>query len=272
MGLNDAFSNVLKSKKAQLFLIGGGSFAIGVAVGYFSTNRLLEKRYEELVAKEREDAKTYYQRRDKTGIYSDPVALARKHAPDVAVVQEGEGIVEFEERVMQEAKEHLKELKYGLGLDDDGNDVEEQTPEEKLEVQESIKHNIFDGRAPVEDDGFDLEAEKETRDEAYPYIISHDEFYLAELDFGQNTLTYFQGDKVLVDEADTPIANVRKTIGEDNIKFGYGSKDENIVYIRNHQLEVDFEVVRSFGKYAEEVLGFIEHAEKPKLRKFRNFD
>ncbi len=89
----------------------------------------------------------------------------------------------------------------------------------------------------------------------------------------QVSLTYFDGDDVLVDDRDQPVPDPDDSIGEDHLgRFGVGSKDNNIVYVRNDRLELDFEILRSNGKYAQEVLGFIEHSEHRGVRKFRHDD
>jgi hypothetical protein len=48
-------------------------------------------------------------------------------------------------------------------------------------------------------------------------------------------------------------------IGEKNLsRFGHGSQDPSVVYVRNDQLELVYEVVRSPQSYSEEVHG-IKH-------------
>jgi hypothetical protein len=90
------------------------------------------------------------------------------------------------------------------------------------------------------------------------YIITPDEFLIGERDYTQISLTYYEGDKVLAggnDEAfDT--GEVEKAVGWGNLtRFGEKSDDPNSIYIRNETLETDFEIVRSPGLYAVEVLG-----------------
>ena len=117
----------------------------------------------------------------------------------------------------------------------------------------------------------------ESRSKDRPYILTREEYMLSEPDYTQTTVTYFEADEVLADERDEPIENAEKKIGLENLRFGSGSGDPNLVYIRNDDLEIDFEVIRSRGAFAHEVLGFeteIKHsAHKPGLRKFReSFD
>jgi hypothetical protein len=106
---------------------------------------------------------------------------------------------------------------------------------------------------------------------AAPYVISWDEFASAVLEYDQDTLTYFEKDDILVDGRDDAVNDVDGTVGLANLeRFGDQSKDNNIVYVRNDKLGLDFEIVRSKGSYAKEVLGFIEHSEpRGRPRKFR---
>jgi hypothetical protein len=40
-----------------------------------------------------------------------------------------------------------------------------------------------------------------------------------------------------------------------NLRFGHGSKDPNVVYIRNPRLEMEMEILRDPSSYEKEVLG-----------------
>lgn len=253
-------SEIARMKSTQIAVASVLSAAAGAVAGYMYALKLLEKKFAELALEEIEDARLYYARRNKDGEFADPVALASGYADEV--------VEEISEKLV-ESKTFAEQLGYIPG-----EPPAKQDEKQQIEVKESLSKNIFDSSQPVEDedDEFDLEAEKQKRDPKRPYILSHDEFFNAEYDWNQNSLTYFQGDDVLVDEQDSPINDVRNTIGEENLRFGHGSKDANIVYIRNHKLELDFEVTRSFGKYTEEVLGAIEHEEKRGPRKFRVYD
>ena len=114
------------------------------------------------------------------------------------------------------------------------------------------------------------EEEPEDSDEDDPYIISFTDFLTNELDYEQVSLTYFEDDDVLIDAKDQPVADIDALIGVKNLRFGHKSKDNNIVYIRNNYLSLDFEVSRNKGNFAKDVLGFIEHSERRGApRKFR---
>lgn len=150
------------------------------------------------------------------------------------------------------------------------NALREYAPSE--ETPSEIVVSIFDNDADA-----DEEVDMESRSKDRPYILTREEYMLSEPDYTQTTVTYFEADEVLADERDAPIENAEKKIGLENLRFGSGSGDPNLVYIRNDALEIDFEVIRSRGAFTHEVLGFeteIKHsAHKPGLRKFReSFD
>lgn len=119
----------------------------------------------------------------------------------------------------------------------------------------------------------------EDRSEDEPYVISLAEFHNDEEDFDKVTLRYFEEDETLAselnsrnDDSSIPL----DTVGVKNLlRFGVGSEDEDIVYIRNEGLTSDFEVIRDEGSYTEKVLGLPEWnsrdiKEKPRVKKMRN--
>lgn len=124
--------------------------------------------------------------------------------------------------------------------------------------QPNIITNVFAGT----DDEWDYEAELSTRFADIPYVIHKDEFYADEMGYGQTTLTYYEGDDILVDEKEIPIHNHSGVVGE-ALMFGHGSGDKNVVYIRNERLGGDYEILRDTSSYEVEVLGLTvekEHA------------
>lgn len=260
------------NEKVILAAVGVVSAAAGAAVAYFVTKKQLSTQFEELLENELAAAQEFYEVRNKAVSLEDHKALAE--------IYEGESMVEAELRLdaLAAAKNDylnkVAELNYGYDKPGETGETGASDildAETKSEVKKSIKKNIWENREAVDEieDDFDLEREKENRSPQRAYIISHDEFFNNDLDYSEVTLTYFEGDSVLVDENENPIRDVDSVIGgEGNLSFGYGSKDKHIVYIRNEKLSSSFEVVRSFGTYTEEVLGIREAPEK--IRKFRN--
>lgn len=254
------------TKKQQYIILGVTavvSAAAGGGVAYFFANRHLRLKYEAIAEKEVADAKKYYSALHKKAEFSDPVETATRVITD-----------------LEQYAETVDELGYGsdLGYSESQETKDElvtpsPVPEEAEVVRQSHLKNVFT-EADNSDDEFDYETEMRNRSVDAPYIITHDEFYENEPDYQQVTLTYFEGDDVLMDEKDQPISDTDATVGDANLtRFGHGSKDKNIVHVRNDKLELVFEIIRSDGEYVQEVLGFIQHSNPTRpLRKFRSDD
>jgi hypothetical protein len=90
-----------------------------------------------------------------------------------------------------------------------------------------------------------------------PYVLSFEEFFDDEPDYTKVQLTWYEGDKVLADDKDQPVAGARTAVGViTKDSFGGPSNDPNVMYVRNDKLMLDSEIVINFGKYSEIVLGY----------------
>lgn len=276
------------------FVIVASSSAVACALGsltaHILTKKVMAAKYESIITDEVEAARRYYSMRNKSGDFSDPAKAAEKllkdkydekvgpyqtvrvDIPEDDVVPEvkhhtskpepDEDMEAFEQRLINEAKEEVEDVKYRLGIFD-----EDETDDDTIETEEElITMNVFSDN--------ESDSAIERRGSSTIYIISNREFEEGEKDYNQNTLTYFEGDDVLVDERDKPIHHKSSVIGEgNNLRFGDQSNDPNVVYIRNEHLEVDFEVCRSKGTFTEEILGIsIAEERKSRPRKFRMDD
>jgi hypothetical protein len=105
-------------------------------------------------------------------------------------------------------------------------------------------------------DGWNYPFELSQRNWRQPHIIHQDEFASNENDNPQTTYTYYEGDNILADTDESILENPESHVGPKALRsFGHGTDDFNIVYVRNPQLELDIEVIRHTGTYAEEVQG-----------------
>ena len=225
-------------------LIGGG------LAGYFYADKKLRAEYDERLQEEIAETKKFYRVVRKEGEDATPAdSVASRISPDVAEAMRSYASQAEDETNVEEEYEEPK--------DDEGEPVE-------------VVENVFSG---PEGDAFGMELE--ARDTKFPYIISKDEFMSNEPEHDQITMTYFKGDDVLSDDGDEHIPHPENVIGEETLtKFGVGSGDPHVVYVRNEYLSQDYEILRSGGKYTVEVLGFIEHSDdrRTKIRKFRGDD
>lgn len=89
-----------------------------------------------------------------------------------------------------------------------------------------------------DDDEYDIREE--------PYIIDPDDFAWNE-EYEKISLTHF-ADGVLADDGDKPIEDVDGTVGRDYFNH-FGEYEEDIVYVRNDKMRVDFEICRDLRTY-----------------------
>lgn len=241
-----------KQHTLQLMVLGALAGSVGAVLGHVITKRQLQTKYEKLVAKEIADAKAFYSILHKKGddVSTPERAIKNLHNPQVG-----------------EAADAL--LTYQGKGDAEPMEITEET------VTEVINTNVFEGAH----DNFDYDEELKNRTSDRPYIISQEEFLQNEPDFSQTTITYYEGDGALADENDKEIPFIDPIIGQNNLRFGHGSGDARVVYVRNERLSSDYEVLKSDGKYSHEVLG-LEHSDggnrgrqqRKETRKFRGGD
>lgn len=250
----EQLASLARSKKALVAATAAFSSLAGAAAGFVYAQKKLQPMYEELALKEIDEAKQFYATLYKKDEYETPESAAEAlgvEVPSAAVEALKQyagmaGEVRTETTIVEEA-----EL-FGMSLDSNGTG--------RVEV---VKNVFTDAEVADEED-------EEPLDTSVPFIISQEAFLENEPEHEQTTLTYFEGDDVLADQRDQAITETDKTIGTDTLKFGVKSNDPNVVYIRNYDLGLDIEILRSKGKFTEEVLGFIQHSDpRHKIRKFR---
>jgi hypothetical protein len=214
------------------------SFVVGGAISYFATRKVLTTRFEKLVDKELREAKEYY-------IQRPPQKVSKKDQKKVS---------------KKDQKKLVKKLEY---VGDDTPEI--PRGESYLDMPDEV---VVEGSDPH----FNYAVELPRRSKEYPYVIHVDEFLACEKDYDQVSITYYEGDDILADEKDVPIPKPDEIVGESNLlRFGHGSKDNRVVYVRNEILELEFEILHRDGKFSREVLGFIEHSEpRGRPRKFRS--
>lgn len=262
------------------------SLGVGAAIAHILTKKQMIAQYEGQIEAEVAKAKAFYSQLNKTGEYADPVELAEKLVPVdedetdapmtpaeyVGRKEDHKGFVAYDKiaKAYSEGDSNLHVPKmHTFSPDADMTTIEqamidyakakvakliersgeEELNEEEGEVDMTVSRNIFR-------DGDDYpELDRSVRGASFPYIISLDEFEEGDQGFNRNSCTYYQKDNVLADDQDQPIDEVDEVIGRQNLQFGNSSGQKDIVFVRNMNMEVDFEIARSYGSFAEEVLG-----------------
>lgn len=98
---------------------------------------------------------------------------------------------------------------------------------------------------------------EEEDSESHIVLIRRKEFFEGPLNdqYHQVSTTYFQNDDVLIDERDKQL-DVKAAVGDIRPTwFGNEADDEDVCYVRNTKIKIEFEVNRSQGSYAKDVLG-----------------
>lgn len=294
------FRNPKKAAIVVLIASTAAGAALGVA-GYFALKKKLElklrKEYDLQLESDIAEVRRYYELRHKDGKFATPAGAVEELLPEPvqATIRDYRGVggepqnVTIEGAPVVHATEELSVEDQAAVLRQSGY-TDQQIAEvvgsevvdlaalrEKMqsgapvEITESVTHNIFLDGQPVEQ--FDYAAEVAKREPEVPYVITHDEFMENENGWTQQSLTYYNGDDVLTDDQDMPIPNIEEIVDSANLsKFGYGSRDKNVVYVRNEKIETDFEITFSGGEFSKEVAGFNELKHSAPIRRFRGDD
>jgi hypothetical protein len=234
-----------RSQKVLIGLSAALSFAAGSFAGYKRAIQQMEEHYALQADREIAEAKEHYRKLYKAEEYASPEEAAKALGLSEAAVA-----IQRYQGHRGEGDERPTEQKPVVF------DYTKVVPPAKPDLTEVVR-NVF---TDTEIREIDLEQEMATRDPERPYLITQDEFGQNETEFTQATLTWYEGDEVMGNDRDEPVDfDVDEVVGLDNLKrFGEGSGDRNIVLVRNNELKMDYEIIRSSGKYSEEVAGFTD--------------
>jgi hypothetical protein len=249
---------------SNLGLIFFGGVAVGAglggALGYFVTRRKLETKYNEIAEDEIAEMRQHYH--DKARALENTVAK-----PQLEDLVREQGYTTEPPMAVTPPSEVVEAAKDAEGAVD---------PRPQPEVAEE---NVFakppvpaeEVGTPLVDERWNYQEERVRRSPLKPYVIHRDEKDENQV-YDTTTFTYYEEDDVLCNERDEVVDPSERDmlVGEANLeRFGHGSGDPSIVYIRNDKLEMQMEVVRSPNSFAEEVHGF-QHSESDTRRHHRD--
>jgi hypothetical protein len=223
------------------FIVGAG---IGSVASILILQKKVERHYQNIANEEINSVVDTYKLLRKQPPYDDPRTAVQAYA------------------------ERMDELQY---LNDGGEEPDEETKEAEGDLAELIvahAHSHKDPR-PVLSNIWDTEGVPEVMTEAemedgalfgtrspdHPYVISFKEFMEDEEHYDKISIEWFEFDNTLADDREQIIPDVDEMVGRRNLsRFGQGSEDPNIVYVRNEHLHIDFEIAYNDKGYAEVVL------------------
>lgn len=221
---------LLNRKEVVALVAGAAGATLGASGTYFVTKKKLEAKYAAIASQEIAEARTYFTMKieeEKPDPEQLALDLGYELPPDEQVLTE------------EEVQELVKQRQ------DEREEFDSPLPKTKYS-------NVFrDRRAGV----VPIEPTMENRGQKQIYVINTLEFNQNDPDHTQLELAYYAGDDVLTDGS-KPIDDPEKYVGDEAIdRFGHGSDDPNVVYVRNHQMEVDFCITRTEEKFIVSVLG-----------------
>jgi hypothetical protein len=199
------------------------SLGIGIGIGYFISKRKKKVEIHVVPAVEKSFKEMEPEIKKTLADHEEKGKVKKRYAPKVVTVDD-----DF-------VDEKIKEI---LNKDEPPS----------IEV---VAQNIF---AANDDSGWDREKEEQFRTTEQPYIIHKDEFYAEERNYRQTTLTYYSGDDIMVDQEEVPMYNYNVATGP--LRFGHGSGDANVFYVRNDKLRAEYEILKDPGMYSVEILEF----------------
>lgn len=236
-------------------IIGGvaaGSLVVGAVAGYFASNRVLKAKYEAIANEEIREARARYAMMHKKDEFETPEKAVK------ALIPEDDGSIVVKEAVEADPdRVYVGEVAaVGKALVDYGAASANNVATEE-QVMSTIQ-SIFDSSDPT----WDYDVEIQDRDGRDVYVISREEFTQSDAGYDSVTCAYFAKDGILVDSEDEPVEDEEERVGNALTRFGQGSGNPSIVYVRNNILELDLEIVKNEDSYSEAVFGYSEPEEE----------
>lgn len=265
-------------------LLVAGGLTLGSGVTFVVTKKVLENKFEDRLADEVADIRRSYKKaaelREVKGFKVENV-FVKIAEPELEDVSEpvDEVLSEYGSDSIVQNEPESGTVVRPKPIEDDEIDEEqrelENSAEARMRLGQQRVHNIFKDPREEHPMGNDEEVRPE-RNTDKPYLISVDEYMKDERDYAKITVTYFEKDETLMDEREEILPDILATVGDDFFNhFGEESQDPNIVYIRNEQLKVDFEVMKDEGSYGATILGMDDEPFEPikkRNRKSRDDD
>ena len=220
--------------------------AIGAAVSFVVTKKVLGAKYDTLLQEEIRKTKEHYERR-----------------------QEQDAALIFPPQLFEGPQSAVDAL---IGTYSPTNDPRPTVEEILAEVKNSDKNVFDDEPSPDEydqgnDDAYGIPDfiyadEVAKRSPLLPYVITDEEFAEGKEGHESFSLTWYAGDSVLADDKQEIVDDVHGAVGNENLlRFGHGSNDSRIVYVRNDKRRCDFEIGLHDGNFAE-VVGLEDYNRK----------
>ena len=217
------------------FTVGLG---VGVLVGFyfghkFNREKIKAEAFEEAEKEVSQIREMYVQK---------TIALDNIDKPPVEEMVEGLG---YRPTISEgQAVDYRRPLRPPVPISEVPADALDDLPEEPKPTSKSMNA------------GWNQEEERRNRTPDAPYIIHQNEYFHSEPEYHKAVFTFWEIDDVIADAEDNQlITDPLDVVGAANLRFGHGSDDTDVVFIRNDELNLDIQLVRVNKSYEEEILG-----------------
>lgn len=201
----------MKRKLFNVFLV-----AVGAAIGSAVTWKVVKDKYERIAQGEIDSVKEEFKR-----LYEEPQVV------EEVEIQNGvdDEVIETEEDIFEPTNDEVFEYHNITSRYRSSDDIEEENNEEGGEG--------YLDEAPYING---------------PYVISPDDFRCSPPGYNAQALDYYS-DGVLADSWGNKM-DIEDTIGEDSLNH-FGEYADDILYVRNERMEIDYEVTCDPRTYKE---------------------
>ena len=134
--------------------------------------------------------------------------------------------------------EKKREKKFETKTDDLKNLADLYKPEDISDVDPGYYSNPYPFVEDHPDDGI----------QDRPYSITPDQFTNEKRNYEKITMYYFEGNDVLTDDMERMTEDINSSIGRENLDK-FGEFEEDVAYIRNERLGIDYEVIRQHSTF-----------------------
>ena len=154
------------------------------------------------------------------------------------------------ERIAQEEIDSVKEefSKKKVALDNEVQKAHIFSKEVNGEEAQKIEYNKIIEETNYNHSEENEPVKKKTVDE-HPHIYVIPPESAGENDYEISSLTYY-ADDVLVDETDEIVDDINYLVGKDSLTH-FGEYEDDSVWVRNEELQTDFEILRDLRTYSE---------------------
>lgn len=200
--------------KVVVALVGSASFAVGAGLGYILAEKSFYEKLDEAVEKEVRATKEFYE-----------AQLPAKESPLVPDDADIRGdIVPFRQT-------------------DKSQEVTDEEVERRIRNHKMRYDQISIGEEPTPpDDAPKVQIE----------YISDEDFVENESGYSQQWWTYFEVDGVFIEDSlQMVIEDVEYILGTTMLPWGELSESNDVVHVRNHILEAEYEISREQGAFSD---------------------